>query len=441
MSATSFQPRKHLNADALIGVLRTTFESLPDPLEHRSDTCLADALMSGFAVFSLKDPSLLAFQARRNDENMKNVFHIGHVPCDTHMREQLDEVDPFSLAPAFNQLFASVQRGKALERYRFMGGWYLLLADGVEYFRSKKVHCPRCLRQNHGNGTVSYYHQMVGAVIAHPDLPEVIPLMPEPIQLQDGAEKGDCERNASKRLFSRIAKEHPHLRLIVTQDAISATGPHIRLVLELGWGYVLVAKPKDHTALFARVQAAVEDGSIGVYQYRDAKTGAIHCFRWLNGVPLNASHPGLLVNFLEYWEIGADFGVKYHNTWATHFTCSPETVVDIARAGRARWKIENETFNTLKNQGYQFEHNFGHGEKHLSVVFAMLMMLAFLVDQVQQASNSLFVAAWEKHGTRKAFWEELRVAFRAFVVRSMWELYEVVYVGYEKQRPVLRNTS
>ena len=38
---------------------------------------------------------------------------------------------------------------------------------------------------------------------------------------------------------------------------------------------------------------------------------------------------------------------------------------------RARWKIENETFNTLKNQGYHFEHNYGHGEQHLSVVFVM----------------------------------------------------------------------
>ena len=53
-------------------------------------------------------------------------------------------------------------------------------------------------------------------------------------------------------------------------------------------------------------------------------------------------------------------------------------------AGRARWKIENETFNTLKNQGYCFEHNFGHGEKNLSTVFAFLMMLAFLIDQIQQ---------------------------------------------------------
>jgi hypothetical protein len=441
MNANHFKPRKHLNADALIKGLRSQFEHLPDAIPHTSETSLADALMSGFAMFALKDPSLLAFQQRRNDENMKRIYHIKHVPCDTHMRTQLDEVDPMSLGPAFRDLFTQVQRGKELERYRFLDGSYLLLLDGVEYFRSTKIHCPRCLEQHHRNGTVSYYHQVVGAVIAHPDLPEVIPLMPEPIQRQDGAVKGDCERNASKRLLDRISREHPHLRFIVTEDALSANGPHIRLILSLGWHYILVAKPKDHTELFARMEAAVEAGTIDTYQFVDPQTGVLHCFRWLNQVPLNASHPDLLVNFLEYWQIGPDLQVQYYNSWVTDFECSRESVEAIMRGGRARWKVENETFNTLKNQGYHFEHNFGHGMKNLSVVFAMLMMLAFAVDQIQQLSNSLFRAAWAKCGTKRAFWEEIRTAFRAFHLTSMWELYEVVYRGYVKARPVILNSS
>ena len=83
------------------------------------------------------------------------------------------------------------------------------------------------------------------------------------------------------------------------------------------------------------------------------------------------------------------------------------------RGGRARWRIENETFNTLKNQGYHFEHNFGHGYKYLSVVFAMLMMLAFLVDQVQQIASKLFNAAWKKLGTKRSLWESIRALFYA----------------------------
>src|SRR5208337_2473210 len=121
--------------------------------------------------------------------------------------------------------------------------------------------------------------------------------------------------------------------------------------------------------------------------------------RFCNGVPLNESNPDELVNVLEYWEIHPD-GKVQHFSWITDFLLIPENVWDIMRGGRARWKIENETFNTLKNQGYHLEHNYGHGEQNLSVVLALLMMLAFLVDQVQQLCCPLFQAAWHKMKTK-----------------------------------------
>ena len=106
-------------------------------------------------------------------------------------------------------------------------------------------------------------------------------------------------------------------------------------------------------------------------------------------------------------------------------------------AGRtARWKIENETFNTLKNQGYHLEHNYGHGEQNLSVVLALLMMLAFLVDQVQQLCCPLFQAAWHKMKTKCHLWEELRHHFRMLVFGSMTELLTALIRGIAPQRPV-----
>ena len=437
----TIKPRKQLSSDGLIHHLRSEFEKLPDATPHPSKTSLADALMSGFAVFSLKDPSLFAFEKRRNDANLHTLFRIQHVPSDTYMRTLLDEVEPQQLDASYRKVFARVQRGKLLEPYRFLDNSYLLLVDGVEYYRSNKIHCPQCLECHHRNGTVSYYHQMLGLVIAHPDRAEVIPLMPEPIQRQDGGEKGDCERNAAKRAFRRISKEHPHLRFIVTEDGLSSNGPHIELILELGWHYILVAKPNDHTELFDRVAARIEAKQFETYCYTDSKTKRIHCFRWVNRVPLNKSHPHLLVNFLEYWEIDPDFRVKYYNSWVTDFECEKGNVWEIKCAGRARWKIENETFNTLKNQGYHFEHNFGHGEKNLSVIFALLMMLAFMVDQIQQLSNGLFQAAWDRCGSKRELWDRIRSAFRELLLASWWELYAVVAYGHVKMRPVIEGSE
>src|SRR5438270_3224639 len=140
----------------------------------------------------------------------------------------------------------------------------------------------------------------------------------------------------------------------------------------------------------------------------------------MHGVSLNEANQEVRVNFLRYQEITAQHGVREW-TWVTDLVLTGDNVARVARAGRARWHIENETFNTLKNQGYHFEHNYGHGEKNLSVIFALLMMLSFMVDQVQQLSNALFQAAWDRCGSKRELWERIRSAFRELLLESLWE--------------------
>ena len=160
----------------------------------------------------------------------------------------------------------------------------------------------------------------------------------------------------------------------------------------------------------------------------------IHRFRFVNDVPLNASNVDVRVNFIEYWEIG-DAKVQ-HFSWVTDLRVSKRNVFHLMRGGRARWKIENETFNTLKNQGYNFEHNYGHGEQHLSVVFAMLMMLAFLVDQTQQLCCALFQAVWAKLGSKRRLWERMRALFYDYALTSMRQLFEALLYGFKKSSPL-----
>ncbi len=128
--------RKHLSADALYELLRLRFEKIPDHRGRKCPISLTDALMSAFGMFSLKDPSLLAFEEHRNDENMRNLFRITRVPSDTHMREILDPVAPRQFRPLFDVVFRQLQRGKALEPFVFYQGCYLLSLDGTGYFSS-----------------------------------------------------------------------------------------------------------------------------------------------------------------------------------------------------------------------------------------------------------------------------------------------------------------
>src|SRR2546430_17471103 len=125
--------------------------------------------------------------------------------------------------------------------------------------------------------------------------------------------------------------------------------------------------------------------------------------------------------------MGAERGQDF--SWVTDIRVSQRNVNHLMGGGRARWKSENETFNTRKNQGYHFEHNYGHGTQNLSVVFAMVMMLAFLVDQTQQLCCALFQAVWSKLGSKRMMWERLRALFYDYALASMRQLLEALFYG------------
>jgi hypothetical protein len=276
---------------------------------------------------------------------------------------------------------------------------------------------------------------MLGAALVHPDKREVIPLMPEPIITQDGTQKNDCERNAAKRFITKLRRDHPHLQVIVTEDSLRSNAPHIHVLHEHHLSYILGGKEGDHAALFEHVEAAEHAGRVTYDDRNDQKTGLHHRFRFVSDVPLNASNGDLRVNVLECWEREND--QVQHFSWVTDLRVNKATVYQIMRGGRARWRIEHETCNTLKNQGDQFEHNLGHGDQSLSVVFATLMLLAFLVDQVQQLCCPLFQAVWAKLGSKRRLWEKMRALFDDYALESMRHLFEALFYGFKKMPPVL----
>lgn len=443
--------KTYLSAKGLLGKVRAVFQQVKEPLAGRRgnprEIKMTDCCMSALAMFKLKYPSMLQFDKGQQEEpikqNIQNLFRVKRVPCDIYMRERLDELDPREIRPAFLSVFSALQRGKALEKYRFLNGKYLLLSDGTGYFSSEKVHCKNCCEKHHKNGSITYYHQFLGAVLAHPEHKNVIPLCPEPIMKGDGETKNDCERNASERLLRDFRKEHPHLPVILVEDALSSNGPHLKLLKELDIGFITVVKPDGNKSLFDWVNdfnwGKELEKSQGEFTYA-CKEGKIHKFRFVNQVPINDAHSEFLVNFLEYWVVDTK-GKTYHNTWVTDILINKENAYAIAQGGRARWRIENETFNTLKNQGYQFEHNFGHGNKNLSTVLAMLMMLAFLIDESEQMCCKLFQGAFKaRHSMKLYLWDRIRRLFSEYIIPSWEILYRAIIAKNDRIFPVLDTT-
>ncbi len=430
--------KKHLSFTALRKLLSQHFTQIGDWRQSaKVDYCLHDCLMSGFAMMFFQDPSLLSFQQRLQEGTQKNnlttIFDISEIPKDTQMRSVLDAIAASKLDAIFADFLHRLQRGKQLVNYRFLHRSYLVSIDGSQYFSSENIHCPHCL-VTESKGKQRYHHQILQSVIVHPDMRQVLPLAPEAISNRDGSKKQDCERNAAKRLVRNIRATHPKLKIIVTADALYSNQPFIDELNTAKMSFILVAKPADHKVLFEWVNELIALGDGGSLELGDEK-GRRHRYQWVNQVPLNGTKDADLVNFFQYQLVAKTGKVTYKNSWVTDIEVDDNNVLTLVKGGRARWKIENETFNTLKNQGYHIEHNFGHGQQNLSMIFFVLNLLAFYVHQILELTDRLYYTLrYTKFTSRKEYWNQLRCTIRILIF-PRWESLLTFILDPEKGIP------
>lgn len=414
-------------------MLSEEFAQLPDHRRVNSSYQLADVLRSAFAMLSLKSPSLLSFkeQTKQEEKNLKAIYHIQSIPGDTQMRTALDPLAPSPLRAIFPKLFNTLNKAGVIKEYEYWKGHVIVSIDGVEHFSSTKVHCGHCTTRTHRNGERSYHHAGLGAVLLHPDREEVFTLDFEPILNVDGAKKNDCERNAAKRLCQDLDERYPDLKPILVEDALYANAPHIRQITGYGWLFVLNVKPDSHESLERQFAGRRDSGQVKELRITDPQ-GIKHYFAWTGGLCLCESAVDVKVNYLLYEQTDKQ-GKVTRWTWVTNIPLNARSVEPVMRAGRARWKIENETFNTLKNQGYNFEHNYGHGKQNLATILALLTFLAFTVDQMIQRCWRLFRQVRGGLRTKAKLWESVRSLFKVQFFPTMDALYRQIAELYDIQ--------
>jgi hypothetical protein len=406
---------------------------LPDHRRANSSYDLADVLRSAFAMYSLKSPSLLAFKelTKQEEKNLKAIYQIRSIPSDTQMRTTLDPLSPAPLRALFARLFHKLSEAGVIKEYEYWKGQLVISIDGVEHFCSTNVHCNHCTTRAHRNGETSYHHSGLAAVVVHPDQEEVFTLDFEPILNADGSKKNDCERNAAKRLCQDLHERYPDLKPILVEDALYANAPHLRQITGYDWLFVLNVKPASHESLERQFAGRKASGQVKELRMTDPQ-GIKHYFAWTNDLCLCESAIDVSVNYLLYEQTDKK-GKVTRWTWITNIPLNARSVEPVMRAGRARWKIENETFNTLKNQGYNFEHNYGHGKQNLATILALLMFLAFTVDQMIQRCWRVFRQVRGGLRTKAKLWDILRSLFQVRPFPTMDALYRQIADLYDIQ--------
>ena len=389
---------------------------------------MADIGMAAFATFFMQSPSFLARQTAlargRGTSNCQSLFAMRKIPSDNHIRTMLDPVPPATLLPMFAATLTALETGGGLDAFRRLGGHVLIALDGTEYFCSQKLSCPNCSSRARANGRTEHFHAMVSAAMVAPGHDRALPLEPEFITPQDGAEKQDCESRATHRWLAAHGPTYARLKPIYLGDDLSSRQPTCEAVQAIGGHFLFTAKPASHKTLYSWLDGA--DVPTMAQKVKQGRRFVTHRHRWLEGVPLRDGKDALHVNWLEIEIVDPDGKVTYRNSFVTDLPVTTDTVAELAACGRARWKIENESFNTLKTKGYNLEHNFGHGAANLAAVLATMNMLAFAMHTVADLVDTVWKAARAAVGTRKRFFEDLRAITTYLVFPSWGQLLETI---------------
>lgn len=433
-----------VSVGSILGHLVEVWSQLPDHRKPNNNRRydIRDGVLSAFAVFFMQSPSFLAhqrtMQGARGRSNAQSLFQIEQIPTDTQIRNLLDPLLPSDFEPDFEWLLQQLAQWGGLDNFRDYQQTFLVALDGVVYFSSEKLSCAHCSQRTDRAGQVHYYHSAITPVIVKPNTPQVLPLAPEFIEPQDGHDKQDCEQQAVKRWLDKHGTRLPPFSRTYLADDLFSHQPVCQQIVDQQQYFLFVCKPDSHSALYEWVTMLDKAASLSSHSVRrwNGKHGEIWRYRFTNQIPIRAGEAALLVNWFELTIVHEQTAeVLYHNTFITNHPISSTVVETLGHIGRARWKVENENNNVLKNRGYHFEHNFGHGHQQLASVLCTLNLLAFLIHTILHLVDQLYRLLRDTLAVRQTFFNDLRALTRYMLFDSWQAIFTFMADGLELPRP------
>lgn len=408
--------------DSIILYLREAFGALRDPRTGRNSRyTLADIVMSAFAMFFMQHPSFLAFQRSLHKntgrDNTQTLFGMKNIPSDNHIRQTLDGIEADNLEDAYFHIVEKLVEAKPDAVRNVLGDHTLIALDGSEYFCSRKIRCDCCSTRLRNDGEREYFHTFVGASIVSPTNQPVLCLPPEFVRPQDGSLKQDCEWNAALRWLERLGERCSKYNPIYLGDDLYARQEICARILSAGGNFIFTCKDGSHRTLCQfrkglKPESYEETIGKGVNKRK-------HIYNFIPALPIRDGKDALLVNWFEIIIVQPGGKQSFHSSYITNLEPTAENIAELARCARTRWKIENETFNVLKNNGYHLEHNFGHGKKTLASMLTAMNLLAFSLHHAAEIAEKAWQAARDDSGTRVRFFNIINT-LTAYLIFPGW---------------------
>jgi len=390
--------------------------NIPDH-RKRSTYQVAELIMAGLSMFIFKRGS-----RHNTNQSVRGGFEDNYVTLFGLRLPVMDTVDDFLRAlPTENLerikevMVSELIKKRVLDKYRF-NGYHSVAVDGSGLMSFTEEPFEGCPYKTNKKGKKTYSAYVLEAKILCENGLSISIATEWYSNAENIKDKQDCELNAFKRLAEKIKQKFPRLPILLLADSLYPNDPVFELCRQYQWQFIFTFKDTVLKSVWKKINHSIKDSQIKALDHQNdhwgylqtpvkkAKQGYLYeSICYINDIKYK-SH---LLHWVEY-QIGVQGEEPQERfTHISSIRLTETNAYQISQRGRLRWKIENEGFNTQKNQGYGLQHKYSR--KHLGAMqnYYQLLQIAHLINQLTEKLQKVKQAIMEAKTTLKALWDDL----------------------------------
>lgn len=360
----------------------------PSYITYPAELLLIMRIFAGMAAFRSMREMTTEFNDSQVISNLNYLLNgststLEELPHWETINDFLCRVNPADIQNMIYDLIRRLIRMRSFENGRIRDKYWQILVDATHLYSFSEKHCDHCLTRVYNKGTpderTEYYHYVLEAKLyICPDL--VLTIDTEFVENEpDNSSKQDCELNAFKRLMPRLKQVFKRLPICLTLDSLYACEPVFALCRQYNWRYLIRFKEGSIPTI------AEEFSTLKGLEPSQRLTATTDNKKQLYSFVTNIAYQESQVNILELIETeGLKDGIEERRVFvfATDFPITVKNVAPLMQRCRARWRIENEGFNSQKNQEYYLTHLFSKNPIGMKNHYRLIQIAHMLVQLV-----------------------------------------------------------
>ena len=386
---------------------------MPDKRE-RKDYSMAELVTGAIAMFLFKEGSRNAFNLDRKEEcfykNYQRIFKMNPPHLDS-TEDIFRVLQPLELEKLKAIFISQIIENKVFYRFKFLGKKYQIVVDGTGVISSDTKHCDQCIVKTSKNGVKTYFHSVLEAKLVTSN-GFSISLASEWIANNEiKYDKQDSEHKAFKRMAVILKNYFPRMAIVILADGLYPNQHFFTICEDNNWNFIVTFKDGNLPSVWEEVNLlpVKAKGTMENILPPTKSTENKQSYTWCN----NIDYQKHIIHWIECNE-----EIKYVNenkteitrfVYVTDIEINKDNAVAIVFAGRLRWKIENEGFNTQKNGEYELEHKYSRVSFNALKNWYLTLQLAHLINQLTLLSQDIDdLKKTDSKLTYKHFWKLLK---------------------------------